>query len=99
MVYLGHEIYAILSPANSGKPVRLAVWRDDAPVPVGYRGSDLEVDPDGQTYVTVDAPRLYYLIVNEDQEYHELKISPREENVLFYSFTFSNYCLSEFEHR
>lgn len=98
-IYLGAEVYAVLSRSGSSdREVRVYVRRDDAPVPESQRGVDLLVDETGETFFVVEEPRLYYLIRNEDQEFHEIKLMTRDP-LSVYVFSFANFCLTEFDHR
>ena len=98
LLYRGREAYVTAQAPGQEKGARVYVTRDENPVPVGYRGEDIEVDDTGETYFTPTRHRLYYLIKGEDTEIHELKLWTSVKGVRFYSFSFSNLCLSEFEH-
>lgn len=98
LIYLGNEVYSMLDSTGK-KDSRVYVTRDEAPVPLEYRGQDLKEDEEGRTYALISEPRLYYLISNEDAEPHELKIWTQSKDVSVHSFAFSNRCLSEFDHR
>jgi len=98
LIYVGHEVYAIASLENpQAAELPVYVTRDDDPVPTGMRGVDLKLDEAGRTYFDLSEPRLYYLIQNEDQEAHELRIWASHKGVSIHSVSFANSCLSEFE--
>lgn len=96
--YVAREVYAVLHHLGA-EAARVYVTRDDRPVPVEFRGIDLQVDGEGETYLNVQEPRLYYLVKNEDPETHELKLWPAAKGVAVHSFSFSNSCLADFDHR
>lgn len=98
-VYYGHEVYAVLGPGKGGIPALVFVRRDRKPVPPEYRGVDLQEDARGNTYFVVREPRLYYLIANEDRNFHELRLLVKDPGVEIYGFSFSNRCLTDFDHR
>lgn len=99
-IYLGAEVYAVLSPPEkSDREVRLYLRRDNAPVPPEIRGRDVQIDETGETFLVLDEPRLYYLIQNEDEEFHEIKLMTRDPGVAVYVFSFANACLTDFDHR
>lgn len=110
IVYSAHEVYAVLNStdgqkshaaaeaASSAGSVRVYVTRDELPVPELLRGTDVREDESGATYFLVREPRLYYLVTAEDEGFHELKLWPQQQGVAINSFSFSNRCLSEFEH-
>ncbi|MBI3314048.1 MAG: redoxin domain-containing protein [Candidatus Omnitrophica bacterium] len=103
IVYSAHEVYAVLNRIED-KPGgeegrRVYVTRDDEPLPLAYRGPDILEDEKGDTYIMVREPKLYYLVAGEDKEFHELKLWPQQKGIAINSFSFSNFCLSDFEHR
>lgn len=100
IIYLGTDVYGVLEYSGS-KPGGSRVYfeRDGEPVPAAYHGADMKFDEKGGSYVEVREPRLYYLIHGEDQQYHELMAFASDADVRFYLFSFSNRCLSEFDHR
>ncbi len=99
ILYQAREVYVVASTAGASSGSRVYVTRDGEPVPPGYQGPDLQVDEKGETYFIPADPKLYYLVQGEDSELHELKLWTVSKNVRFYSFAFSNYCLTDFEHR
>ncbi len=99
LIYLGHEVYGMINTTDKARQARVYVTRDENPVPEEMRGKDLRVDANGGTYFSVDGPRLYYIIANEDPDPHELKLWTDSNDVSIHSFAFSNRCLSDFEHR
>ncbi len=101
LIYMGAEVYSMVNQTGQ-KDIfqpRVYVTRDEGPVPPEMRGKDLKEDNEGRTYFLIDEPRLYYLIANEDEEPHELRLWTRESGISIHSFAFSNQCLSDFEHR
>jgi hypothetical protein len=96
MVYSAQEVYTLIESKAGESPV--IVTRDDEPVPEDLRGIDLKENTEGQTYFLASEPRLYYLIANEDESDHEIRLWIAAKDVAVYSFSFSNRCLSDFEH-
>ena len=96
MIYSAHEVYALLESAGKSEPV--FVTRDDEPVPQALRGVDLKEDPEGKTFFLAQEPRLYYLIAKEDEDDHEIRLWIQGKGVTIYSFSFSNRCLTDFDH-
>ena len=99
LLYQGKEVYAVLHASENSDGVRVYMTRDEKPVPVESRGRDVEEDARGETYFTVKEPRLYYLVMNEDDDTHELKLWTSGKGLAVHSFSFSNACLAEFDHR
>jgi len=99
MLYVAREAYAVLSQAEEGaRATRIYVTRDGQPIPEILQGKDLQEDLSGGTFLLLEEPRLYYLIANEDNDPHELKLWTQKKGVAVHSFSFSNHCLSQFEH-
>lgn len=100
IIYLGTDVYGVLEYTGSDPAgARIYFERDEEPVPAAYHGADMRMDERGGSYVDVREPRLYYLIQGEDPQYHELKAVTSSQDVRFYLFSFSNRCLSDFDHR
>lgn len=94
--YRGRDVYAVLD-RGARHPVAVTVLRDGKPIPRGMRGKDIRVDKNGQTYIEIDAPRMYYVVTKEDAGKHELVFEPRAAGVRICSFTFGNRCLADFD--
>lgn len=98
LMYVASEVHAVFNNKGDAKDVRVYVTRDGEPVPLELRGRDVVEDESGKTYLALREPRLHYLIARDDKHFHELKLWIRNEGVSVNSFSFSNRCLSEFEH-
>jgi peroxiredoxin len=95
--YRARDVYAVLD-RGTREPVEVVLTRDGKPIPEAQRGKDIRVRPDGQTVLTIDEPRMYYLVTNEDDaRTHEIVLSPSKKGARICSFTFGNRCLEEFE--
>jgi thiol-disulfide isomerase/thioredoxin len=95
--YRGREVYAVLDRATR-EPVDVEITENGAPIPAAQRGKDVRALPDGRTVVTIGEPRMYYLIVDEDDTAtHELVLQPMAKGARICSFTFSNRCLLDFD--
>lgn len=100
LIYVASEVYLVASQAVHSKagPDMVYVTRDDEPIPPTQQGWDIRVDPEGNTFFVLEDARLYYLIANDNQEPHEIKLYSNSYGVAFHAFSFSNICLSEFDH-
>ena len=96
ITYQGRDVYAVFNRSPKG-PAELVVTRDGHPIPAPLRGKDVRVNPQGQTFMTIDEPRMYYVITQEDSSTHELRFSPKSGGVRICSFTFGNRCLESFD--
>ncbi|TAK30644.1 MAG: redoxin domain-containing protein [Chloroflexota bacterium] len=84
--YHAFEVNAVMQP-TAGRPIRVYVTRDGAPIPVDAMGADL-VRSDGATYVEVSEPRMYNLIEDPHLGSHLLRLSTDAEGLEIYAFTF-----------
>jgi len=96
ITYQARDVYAVLGNASK-KPVEVWVTRDGQPIPEGLRGKDVRLDADGQTVMTVDDHRMYYVLSKEDDQNHELIFLPKQPGLEIYSFSFGNRCLEHFD--
>jgi thiol-disulfide isomerase/thioredoxin len=95
--YRARDVYAVLD-RGTREPVDVVLTRDGKPIPEAQRGKDIRVLPDGQTVLTIDEPRMYYLVTDEDDtRAHEIVLSPSKKGARICSFTFGNRCLEDFE--
>ena len=86
--YHAIETVAVLTPGADGKSLRVDVTQDGAPIPKKDAGSDVHYDADGSTYLTVDQPRAYEVVMNAAFGQHELRLSPAGYGLGVYSFAF-----------
>jgi len=85
--YHAIQVIAVLTP-ESGGPMRVELTQDGKPLAREDAGRDIQYDASGNSYVNVDAPRAYELIMNRHFGQHELRISPTRSGVGFYDFAF-----------
>ncbi|HEX4013777.1 MAG TPA: redoxin family protein [Candidatus Cybelea sp.] len=86
--YHAIQLVAVLKPERGGS-TRIAVMQDGKPVPKQDAGKDLRYDASG-SYVLVDAPRAYDLVMNSAYGSHEIELSPHGDGVGFYDFAFES---------
>jgi len=94
--YVGRDVYGVFDRASE-KPAVLFVTHDDKPIPADQRGKDIQVDDNGQTFITIDQPRMYYLITKEDDFGHELIFTAQTAGARICSFTFGNKSTQDFD--
>ena len=84
---VGKKVAAVLSNGDSSvQQVRITM--DGATVPSELAGEDVMYDTDGESYVTVDRPRVYQLIDLPDYESHDLKLWSKSAGLEVYKITF-----------
>ena len=84
---VGKKAAAILSNGDSSVQ-RVRVTMDDGPVPQEMAGEDVLYDTDGESYVTVDRPRVYYLIDLPEYGSHDVKLWSNSAGLEVYTITF-----------
>jgi len=87
--YEAIQVVGILKP-ESGGAQRVDVTQDGKPVSHDDAGPDLQFDPSGNSFITVDAPRAYDIIMNKHYGKHDLRLSPQRYNVGIYDFAFES---------
>ena len=81
------SVNAVLQPAGR-KSLKVEVTLDLASVPEEMRGDDIQVDPEGRTFLVVDQHRLYNIIRSPEVAPHELRLSAASPDLILYNFTF-----------
>ena len=81
------EVNLVMS-TKSGKPIDALVELDGRPVPAADRGSSLHVDGNGRTLVTVQAPDMYRLLLNQTVSDHVLSVTAAGPGLQAFDFTF-----------
>lgn len=87
--YHAIQLIAVMKPENGGS-TRVDVTQDGHPVAKGDAGKDIRYDDHGASYVTVNAPRAYDLIMNERFGTKTLELSPKGDGIGFYDFAFES---------
>ena len=90
IVYSANDANLVLSNEKpDGPALRVEVTLDGAPVPEALRGSDINVDEAGKTYLLVKDQRLYQLTdAKGNYGEHILQLEFDEPGVAGYAFTF-----------
>ncbi len=87
--YLAREVNLVMATGVAGgAPIDVTVELDGKPVPEGSRTADTKVDPQGATYVRVQASDLYRLALGPRVEEHTLRLTPRTPGLEAFAFTF-----------
>ena len=85
--YHAIQLDAVMKPEN-GSAVRVDVVQDGKPVAKGDAGKDIRYDQRGDSYVLVDAPRAYELIMNARYGQRELRLAPKADGLGIYDIAF-----------
>ncbi|MBI3287467.1 MAG: hypothetical protein HYZ68_05405, partial [Chloroflexi bacterium] len=77
-------------------PVKVILTQDGVPFHPDEAGQDVVVEPEGASYVWVDRPRMYNLIVRDRLGAHELRLSSAS-GLAVHAFTFVSCVVPEEE--
>ncbi len=88
--YHAIQVEVVMRPLN-GNPIRVGVTQDGKPVPHDDAGPDVKYDANGNSYVDVNAPRAYDVIMNAQYApQHELRLMPQSANLGIYDIAFES---------
>ncbi len=85
--YLSKEVNVVMHPPLAGGSATLEVLQDGLPLAAEDAGADVTV-ADGKATVTLDSPRMYRLVNNNEIDTCELTLATSDEGVALYAFTF-----------
>ena len=85
-----HAIQVVSVMRPEGSPVNVVVTQDGKPVAKEDAGADLQYDAQGRSYVAVDQPREYDLVMNKKWGTHEIRLFPQSRDLAVYSFDFES---------
>ena len=80
--------HVVMEPPAGGAIARVRVALDGKPVTPKDRMSDVRAVANGETIVSLDAPRLYSLLAGTPFGPHEIGLHPETAEIGFYLFTF-----------
>ena len=100
--FFGASVNVVMSPqvqvegeeegvGELGEPYDVRVFLDDGPVPEDQAGKDIEYDSEGNSYVTVDTSRMYFLVNKGEFGGGELRLSSNSAEFTVFAFTFGSY--------
>jgi thiol-disulfide isomerase/thioredoxin len=86
--YHAIQVEVVMRPLNGAS--RVSVTQDGKPIPHSDAGSDVQYDASGNSYVMVDQPRAYEVVMNAAFGHHELRLSPDHLGIGIYDFAFES---------
>ncbi|HLX26363.1 MAG TPA: redoxin family protein [Candidatus Cybelea sp.] len=87
--YHAVQLVAVLRPERGGS-IHVNVTQDGQPVPKEDAGKDLRYGPGGNSYVDVDEPRAYDLVMNARFGDHTIALTPSSDGLGVYDFAFES---------
>ena len=85
--YSGRVANAVVRPDAPIAEMRVLVTLDGLALTEANRGRDVEIQG-GNSYLVVQAPRLYEIVAAETVARHELRLHPLEDGFALHAFTF-----------
>ncbi len=85
------EVNVVLTIGDSDDPYDVRVLINDEPVKEEQAGLDIQWDDEGNSFITVEEPRMYRVIQLDDFEGHELKLSSNSDQFRVFAYTFGAY--------
>jgi len=85
--YRALQVVAVLRP-HDVPAVDVLVLQDGAPLTAQDAGADIRFDPKGRSYLRVDAPREYDVVMNKHFAQHDLELLPQHPGLGAYTFDF-----------
>jgi thiol-disulfide isomerase/thioredoxin len=86
LAYRAREVNLVMEPV--GAAVDVVVELDGRPLPARYRTSQTQIDAAGRTFVRVDQPDLFRLVLGPSVENHTVRLTPQAAGVRAFAFTF-----------
>ena len=101
--FFGASVNVVMSPESRAEgedgdmaneppePYSVRIFLDDAPVPEDQAGKDIMYDAEGNSYVTVDESRMYFLVNKDNFGSGELRLASNSPDFTVFAFTFGSY--------
>jgi len=87
--YMAKDVNLVVHPPSYGGAATFSIMQDGAPLASGDAGEDVQAG-DATSTLTVDAPRMYRIVSNQDIGRHELALSTTSDGVALYALTFTS---------
>lgn len=97
MRYHARELYFVMN-VEHGHPERVYIRQDGKDLTAQNKGVDVKFDALEHSYIEVRERRTYYLVANQKFGSHKVELFPRLAGLTINSFTFGNYCQTDFPH-
>jgi thiol-disulfide isomerase/thioredoxin len=94
--YQAASVNLVLHPPAE-EPGILRLSLDGAVLPAEHAGADVQYDEAGQALLTVEEPRMYYLVASPEWGEHTLRLEFLTPGTEAFAFTFGSACLEPAE--
>ena len=98
--FYGTSVNVVMAPESHGEgeeggvpgdPYQVRIMLDDGPVPEEQAGKDIMYDSEGNSYVSVDESRMYFLVNKDEFGGGELRLTSNSPDFTVFAFTFGSY--------
>jgi thiol-disulfide isomerase/thioredoxin len=90
LMFYATSVNAVMSSRTTDSFI-VTLTLDGSPMNPEQAGADVSFDDDGNSYVTVNEPRMYRLVNQDKFTSHELKLSSNSDKFSVFAFTFGAY--------
>ena len=85
------SVNVVFSPKTEGEAAKVLVTLDGAPLTESNKGADVMFDENGQSYISVDEPRMYAVVEADEYGSHDLILSSNADGLSIFAYTFGVY--------
>ena len=89
--FAARSVNVVINPVRPDKPFDVVVEIDGRPLSAAEAGSDIVLEDEGRSILSVDGPRLYRIVEQPEWSARELKLRSRSDNFAVFAFTFGIY--------
>ena len=90
LTFLARSVNVVLSP-EKGEPFDVFVYLEDKPLTPEEAGDDIMFDENGDSFVRVDIPHLYSIVMLPEFAQRDLKLASNSDDFAVFAFTFGTY--------
>ena len=88
--FFATSVNTVMSPTDVSE-LEVRVTMDEAPLPRGDAGADIQFDSDGNSFINVNEARMYNVVNLVEFGGHELKLSSNSPGFSVFAYTFGVY--------
>ncbi|MCH8061464.1 MAG: hypothetical protein IH861_03065, partial [Chloroflexi bacterium] len=88
--FFATSVNIVMLPTDVSE-LEVRVTMDEAPLPRADAGADIQYDSDGNSFINVDAARMYNVVNLVEFGGHELKLSSNALGFSVFAYTFGVY--------
>ncbi len=90
LTFLSKSVNVVINSSDE-EQYKVYVYLDDKPLQPLQAGHDIQFDSQGNSYILVDTPKLYSIVIQPQFRESVLKLSSNSSKFGFFAFTFGTY--------